>query len=76
MNSTPHTSCPRCHGSGHIQDDTALGAAMRAKREAAGIRLREVARRMGCSAEYVRKLEMGEKHWNEGRQETYLESLK
>jgi transcriptional regulator with XRE-family HTH domain len=73
---TPTLPCPRCHGSGHVQDDAAIGAQMRQLREEAGPSLREVARRMGCSAQYVHQLETGDRHWSEERKSLFLSVLK
>jgi hypothetical protein len=45
--------CPKCGGSGVIQDDAVLGVELRKKREGIGLTLREVSRRMKISASYL-----------------------
>lgn len=60
------TPCPACAGTGQILDRAAFGAQMQAKREAAGLTLRELAERMEMSIGYVSDLEHGRKAWGDG----------
>lgn len=52
--------CPHCAGTGKKKDYHALGAQLRARREAAGISMRELAKRLQCSHVWVGALERGE----------------
>lgn len=59
--------CPKCGGTGRIDDDREIGAEMRRLRERAGLAAYEVARRLGCSPAYVSDLELGKRTWNAER---------
>jgi predicted transcriptional regulator len=59
----PVKPCPKCNGTGKIQDDVLVGKALRKERTEMGLHLREVARRMGLSAAYVSDLEKGRRIW-------------
>lgn len=48
-------------------DHIATGAALRERRKAAGVSMREMARRMGLSAPYVGDLELGRRAWTADR---------
>jgi len=48
-----------------ILDQERTAQAARLARQRAGLRLREVARRMELSAGYVCDLELGRRHWSE-----------
>ena len=52
-------ACPKCGGSGKVDDPRAIGEDMRKRREASGLSLREVARRIRTSAPYLCDLELG-----------------
>lgn len=70
------TVCPRCGGSGMIQDEAAVGREMRKRRESVpGLSAREVARRMGFSAAYVSDLERGRRHWTPEVTRKYLAAV-
>ena len=56
--------CPRCKGKGHILTDREIGLKMRARREAAGITLRDFASRLVLSAAFVSDLERGRRNWS------------
>jgi len=68
--------CIRCGGSGKEPDHKALGQAMRAKREASGLTLRSLAKRLSFSAAYISDLELGRRNWSAGMRESYLDQLK
>lgn len=59
----PVKPCPKCGGTGKIQDDVLVGKALRKERTEAGLNLREIARRMELSAPYVSDLELGRRIW-------------
>lgn len=67
--------CPRCKGTGRIPDPHAIGAAMKARRIAARLTLREVARRMGFTAPYISDLENGRRPWNDVALARYATAL-
>jgi predicted transcriptional regulator len=54
-----HAACPRCFGKGRIP--IYLGADLRAIREASGLSLRELARRLSLSAAYLGDVELGQR---------------
>ena len=56
-------------------DNVATGALMRQARLKAGLTLREMARRLKCSAPYVCDLELGRRGWNESRLEEWARIL-
>lgn len=55
--------CVECNGSGI--DHSATGESMRQLREAEGLSLRALAKRMSLSPSYLSDLEHGRRHWNE-----------
>lgn len=56
--------CVRCNGTGEIENAAYRGQEMRKLRQATGLPLREVARRMGKSAAYISDLELGRRGWS------------
>ncbi len=58
-----------------VIDATATGEAARTEREAAGLSLREMARRMGVSAPYVSDLELGRRAWSMERVRLWNEAI-
>lgn len=56
---TPNGPCPHCEGTGHTPDLVAIGAQLRALREAAGLSLRDLAKLLHCSHVYLGDLERG-----------------
>lgn len=71
MNNAPKKPCRHCNGSGEEVDQAAIGAQMRARRKAAGISLREIARRLGITASYLADMEKGARNWTAERMEAY-----
>ena len=67
--------CPRCDGTGRVPDDRILGAKMRARREATGLSLRDLAKRCGWSAAYVSDLELGRRGWGKKQRTRYEAAL-
>jgi transcriptional regulator with XRE-family HTH domain len=65
--------CPVCHGDG--EELFFAGATMREARRAAGLSVREVARRMDLSAAYVSDLELGRRSFSETLARRYLTAL-
>lgn len=63
--------CRRCGGSGVEVDPVETGREMRALREAAGLSLREMARRMGYSVQYISDLERGQREWRAALMQPY-----
>lgn len=68
--------CPRCGGTGHIDNPVAIGEQMRKLRLAKGIGLREIAQDIGFSAPYVSDLERGRRAWSPNVKRWYLQSIK
>lgn len=68
--------CPHCDGTGRVMDERAVGALMRKVREAKGLSLREVARRLKWSAPYVSDLERGQRVWTTTKQQRFLEACR
>lgn len=75
LKSIPFKPCGYCGGSGQCLDDVAIGMALRAKREAAEISGREIAKRLGYSAAYLSDMELGRRRWNGAKVKSYLESI-
>lgn len=67
--------CSHCNGSGTVRDEAAFGAEMQAKREAAKVLLREMARHMELSIGYISDLEHGRKKWRGGLILAYMDAL-
>jgi transcriptional regulator with XRE-family HTH domain len=63
--------CTRCDGTGKEPDQKAIGATMKLRRVNAGVGLREMARRLGCSHTNVKLLEKGERRWTPEFQNLY-----
>lgn len=55
--------CRHCAGTGRLLDVKAIGIAMQARREKAGLTLREVAADMGISVGYLSDREHGRKQY-------------
>jgi predicted transcriptional regulator len=75
-NTPRQRSCPRCGGTGTIMHDGFVGSQMRARREAIGISLRELSRRVKWSATYVSDLELGRKLWTDRKVQRYVKGLR
>lgn len=60
-------TCPKCSGSGKIDDPRAVGQALRDKREAAGKSLREVAAFMKVTAAFLSDCELGHRRLTDDR---------
>lgn len=71
--------CRYCDGTGHQIDDAAVGRMLRERREARGISLREIARRLGKSATYIQSVECAQRskvgRVKEGFVRQYLQQL-
>lgn len=71
--------CRYCEGTGHQIDDVAVGRMLREQREARGVSLREMARRLGKSSTYVQSVEGAQRskvgRVKEGFVRTYLQQL-
>ena len=52
-----------------------IGAVMRDKRSSKGMSLRDVADKVGVSAQFVGDLEKGHRNWSRLRAEAFLEAL-
>lgn len=68
--------CPKCGGSGKVEDPAVVGAKMRKARELSGIALHSVAKRMSFSAPYISDLEHGRRSWSPYLIQAYQEALK
>lgn len=58
-----------------VVDPQATGAAMRKRREDAGVSLREMGRRLGVSAAFLSDLELGRRAWSEERAQSYVKAI-
>lgn len=67
--------CPKCGGTGKIQDDKVLGASLKKQREAKSLSLREVGRRMELSQSYICDLEHGRRIWSSDLEKRYLSAI-
>lgn len=56
-------------------DNAATGAAMRKRREAAGLSLRALGERLHLSAAFLSDLELGRRPWSETRAEQYVAAI-
>lgn len=52
-------------------DDRAIGEQMRARRKAAGLSLRELAKRVKRTASYLCDLELGRRRWSSAKIQWY-----
>lgn len=66
--------CPRCGGSGKVQNDSQIGAQMRILR--GSMSLRELGAKLGFSAAYLSDLELGRRRWSAKLQESYRAIVK
>ena len=63
--------CPTCGGSGEYAAERDIGLALRKRREARGMSLRDMATNLGISAPYLSDLELGRRHWKQRYTEAY-----
>ncbi len=63
-NPLKYTVCPRCKGSGAVEDFKAIGRELRHTRKVRRKGLREIAAVMGISPSYLHDLENGNRPWN------------
>lgn len=68
--------CPCCLGTGLKQDPESVGREMKERREAAGLKLSWVARRMGVSLSHLSYLEHGKRQWNPRLADLFLRALR
>lgn len=52
-------TCPKCRGTGQIEDPASIGSRLRRQRITARITLREMARRLSVSSAYLSEAELG-----------------
>lgn len=55
-------TCPLCFGAGIKLDDRKVGGELRAIRQRVGLRLGDIADRVGCSVTYLSDIETGRRH--------------
>lgn len=67
--------CPKCGGTGKIQDDKILGNSLKKQRESKNLSLREVARRMKVSQSYICDLEHGRRIWSADLEKRYYHAI-
>jgi len=68
--------CRHCNGTGKVPDQAAIGAEMKALREARKIPLREMARRILASPAFLSDLEAGRRKWQTDRIAAFKKALK
>jgi hypothetical protein len=73
---TPTRPCSYCEGTGKEFDPVGYGVQMRRTRVKAGLKLREVARRMKVGPSHVCDLEKGRRPWSKAVIAKYKEALK
>ena len=69
-------TCPRCGGTGVVDNDRERGQFFRGLRIESGLAQREVARRTGFSVGYICDLEHGRRAWNLKVTEAYKKAIK
>lgn len=57
-------SCPKCLGTGEVQDQAFIGQTCWKRRTDAGLSLAEVSERMNISASHLSYLEAGKRSWS------------
>lgn len=67
--------CPKCGGTGKIQDDNSLGESMKKKRQKAHLTLKKVAEHMKLSVGYVCDLEHGRRIWRADIEKRYYAAI-
>jgi predicted transcriptional regulator len=67
--------CKTCSGTGKMVDDAQVGTHLRGIRTKAGISLRDMAKRLGCTPPYVSDLENGRRAWNQKRIDEFLQAV-
>lgn len=75
-NMKPKLKCPKCQGVGTIPNPQFVGEQLRKEREAAGVSMREVARRMKMSAPFLSDVENGFRHFSPEHTARYRAALK
>ncbi len=68
-------TCPRCGGSGQVDDPAEQGKKMRELRLAKKLSLKEVARRMNLTAAYISDMELGRRNWRAELVEKYNRAI-
>lgn len=56
--------CPKCLGTGEVQDQRAIGHRLQRSRIGAGLTIYDVASAMGLSPSHLSYLESGKRSWN------------
>lgn len=69
------TICPKCLGTGKVDDLFSIGADLRRLREGAGLSLREMAARLNMSPAYLSDLERGHRAWRPDLIKRYEDAL-
>lgn len=64
------SKCPRCLGTGEVQDQKKIGLMMKFER---GVSLRDAAACMGITASHLCRLESGKRRWTPELVEKYKE---
>ena len=68
-------TCSHCGGTGHVVDNVAAGRVFRSLREARGISLRDVAKALKFSPQYLTDLEWGRRRWTLDLRKMYSVAL-
>ncbi|HYE72619.1 MAG TPA: helix-turn-helix transcriptional regulator [Blastocatellia bacterium] len=67
--------CPKCHGTGHVDDPRGIGQELQELRKKARLPLRVVAAKMDISISYVSDMEQGRKPWTIAKIEAYRRAI-
>lgn len=68
-------NCPKCKGTGEIENPFYIGQKFKAERIKRDVGLRELARRMGYSPAYISELEHGKKAWSKHLKDRFMKEL-
>lgn len=68
-------SCPKCGGSGKVQNPAYIGILLRQLRLRQKVSLRGISQRMGLSHTYIYELECGRKAWTPELARRYRSAL-
>lgn len=67
--------CQKCLGTGWEQDAYSIGRSMWQQRQAAGMSIAELAKRLGLDPSYLSYLEAGKRDWSLDLRDRYVKAL-
>lgn len=72
----PQRKCPHCAGTGEVDDPYEIGLRLRLDRQARGLSIEDVAKKMGFTRMYLSHLERGIRNWSDDLISKYRKALK